>query len=343
MIKLAVIGAGHWGPNHVRTFDSLADCQVWAVSDLDEKRRKTIATQYPNVHVTADNREIFKNNDIKAVVVCTPTKTHYSVVKEALLAGKNVLCEKPLTTFAHESEELLNIAEQKGLTLMVGHIFLYNSAINFLKELVSREELGGISHMTAVRTNLGPIRQDVNSVYDLATHDISIFNHILSARPIEVSAVGLPKLNSEIEDVAFITLRYPGDVLANVHVSWLNPRKVRQMTVIGNKKMATWDDLSSTGSVWIYDKGVIKEPYYDSLGEFQLLAREGDISIPKIKVQEPLKAQDQSFINILKGKEKNISDGRMGLDIVYILEATNKSMKEHGVPVKINYGKNSNG
>lgn len=335
MVNIGVIGCGHWGPNHIRVFNSLSDANVKTIADLDDARLSMVGENFPGITQTKNHLDIVNDSEIEAVVVVTPTKTHYKIVKQCLEAGKHVFCEKPLCVDTNEGEELVKLAESKCLTLMVGHIFLFNAGILKLKSLMEENVLGDIHYLKAVRTNLGPVRQDVNSVYDLATHDISIFNFLMGSLPTEVSAMGTSVLKEGNEDLAFISLKYPNNVLANIHVSWLDPKKVREITVVGNEKMVTWDDLGELGPITIYDKGVVKQEYVHDYGEFQLLAREGDITIPKVKRAEPLKNQDQFFLDCIRNKADCHSDGKVGNDIVKVLQAIDKSMAGNGVPVSI--------
>ena len=338
MVKLGVIGCGHWGPNHIRIFSSLNNSEVTKVADLSRERLNSIKANFPHVEVTEDFKALINDSSIDAVLVATPTKTHYEIVKASLEASKHVFCEKPLCVDAKEGSELVKLAKEKNLTLMVGHIFLFNAGIKSLKKMLDEKSLGNLHYLTATRTNLGPVRQDVNAVYDLATHDISIFNYLLGSKPEAVSAIGMSYLNQPIEDVSFLSLKYPGGVLGNIHVSWLDPKKVREITLVGDKKMATWDDLGDMGPITIYDKGIVKGPsYYDTFGQFQLLAREGDITIPKIKMVEPLRSQDEHFLDCIINQTPCVSDGLMGNDIVHILQATDLSMKENGKMVPIEY------
>lgn len=335
MINIGVIGCGHWGPNHIRVFSSFNNARIIGISDLEESRLRYFSEQYPGIETYHDYQSITQHPDIEAVVVSTPTETHYQIVKHALESGKHVLCEKPLCQTPEEGRELVKLAEARHLVLMVGHIFLYNAGILKLKELLQSEDMGRLVYLSATRTNLGPVRHDVNAVYDLATHDISIYNFLLDSIPYEASAVGIDFLQPSLHDVAFISLKYPGGVMANIRVSWLDPKKIRHITVVGDQKMATWDDLAEMGPVILYDKGIVKEPYYSNYGEFQLLAREGDVTIPKVKLQEPLRTQDNHFIRCIEEGEPLISDGVFGLDIVKILLAINQSITSGGQPIAI--------
>jgi len=327
MNKIGVIGCGHWGPNHIRVFSHLEDCQVLMAADTDQNRLKNIKKLFPSITTTPDYRNILKNNDIDAVIVATPITTHYKIVKDCLEHGKDVLCEKPLTVSGKESEELVALAGKQSRILMVGHVFLFNSGIQELKRLITEGELGKVYYMHSKRTNLGPIREDVNAVYDLASHDVSIFSYLLNLPPEGLVAKGEAFLQNDIEDVAFITISYPEKILGNIYVSWLDPQKVRQITVVGDKKMAVWDDLNNFEPIRIYNKGVVKEPYYDDFGQFQLLLRDSEILIPKIKMGEPLKIQNQHFLESIRNRKKPLSDGSSALEVVRTLEAIQKSLK----------------
>jgi predicted dehydrogenase len=334
-IRLGVIGCGHWGPNHIRNFSLLPDAQVVAVADISRERLTAIQQQYSHVTPYEDYHELLARDDIQAVVVSAPTQTHYRITKDALLAGKHVLCEKPISYRSREGDELIRLADEKRLLLMIGHVFLFNNGILKLKELLAAREAGRLYYVTAKRTNLGPIRQDVNSVYDLASHDISIINFLLDAMPLRVSALGQAFLQNGIEDVAFISLQYPDDILANIHVSWLDPKKIREITIVGDKKMVTWDDLSFTGPVRIYDNQIISHPYYHDFGEFQLLTREGNVTIPRVHMEEPLKVQSQYFLSCLRTGRMEIGTAQHGVDVVRVIEAVVESLAEHGRPVDI--------
>lgn len=338
MTNLAVIGCGQWGPNHIRNFHQLPRSTVLRAVDTDEERRRAMADLYPSVRVTDDADDAFADPEVDAVVVATPTATHHELVTAALEAGKHVLCEKPLCETVEEGRALTDLARERDRVLMVGHVFLFNPGILRLKDLLEAEELGRLHYLAMVRTNLGPIRSDVNAVYDLASHDLSIFNFLLDARPEEVSAVGAGYVRAEIEDVAFVSLRYPNDVLANVRVSWLDPRKVRELTVVGHRKMALWNDLGEMGPLTIFDKGVEWQPtYYESYGEFRLLTRQGDVEIPNVPAEEPLKLQARHFLDVVAGEARNRSDGRFSTEIVRILEGINESLEGRGAPVELTW------
>jgi predicted dehydrogenase len=334
--RIGVIGCGAWGPNHVRNFSALPNVEVVGVADLRQDKLARVAAIVPGVAAFQSAAEMMAVAKPDAVVVSTPTKTHHEVVKEALLAGKHVLCEKPLCNTVADADTLVRLAAEKKRILMVGHVFLFNRGILKLKELIQADELGRIYYLFARRTNLGPIRSDVNAVLDLASHDVSIYNHLLGALPLEVSAVGKSFLQPGIEDLSVITLQYPNNVVASIHVSWLDPKKVREITVVGDKRMAIWDDLSTLGPIMLFDKGVVsKRQEYADFGEFQLLAREGDVTVPRVPAEEPLRQQSRAFVEALDTPEKLQSDGRVGADVVRVLAAINESMANNGAPVKI--------
>lgn len=334
-LNIGIIGCGHWGPNHIRTLQSIEACSVRIAADLSEPRRTAMGQQFPKVDFTENSDDIICPEDIDVVFIATPTASHYTLCKQALLADKHVFCEKPLTLLAHESLELTQLAESRGLILMVGHVFLFNPGILYLKEQIDAGILGDIFYMDAVRTNLGPIRHDVGAIYDLASHDISIFNFLLGTMPQTVTAVGGKHIQSDHEDMAFLTLSYPNESLCHVHVSWLNPRKVRQLTVVGDKKMAVWDDMNALEPVRIYDKGLEEKPYYNSFGQFQMILRDADITIPKIKMFEPLRQQAEHFIGCIQNRKTPLSDGRSATGVVQVLEAAMQSLQNQGQPIPV--------
>lgn len=335
MIGIGVIGCGHWGPNHIRNLSSLAGVKVFQAADLDARRRAHVERLFPEVKTTANHRDLFNDERIGAVVVATPTATHHALVKEALEAGRDVLCEKPLSTTGALAKELADLAKSKGKLLMVGHTFLFNAGILKLKALLDEDTVGKVYYMHAVRTNLGPIRADVNAAHDLASHDISIFNYLRGATPTSVSARGGRFLRSTIDDVAYITLTYPGNVMGSIMVSWLHPQKVRQVTVVGDRKMILWDDLGQMGPLTIFDKSVARNADYADFGEFHLLAREGDVTIPRVALSEPLKSEAEHFVTCLREKSKSRTPAEQGVEVCRVLEAIDRSMAAQGAPVEV--------
>ncbi len=337
MIKIGVIGCGHWGPNHIRIFSQLPDSEVLMCADLDLARLENIKRLFPHVSTTPHYKDLLANKEIDAVCITTPTNTHYSLTKEALEAGKNVLCEKPLALTVKECEELRDLAHAKKKMLMVGHVFVFNPGILMLKKILQSADIGRIFYAYSTRTNLGPFRYDVNALWDLAPHDISIFNYLFEGSALNVSARGQKSLGTSLEDLAFATLEYPNNIVVNLHVSWLDPKKVRQITIVGEKKMITWDDLDNLGPVKIYDKHVEKtSKFYETYGEFQLLSREGTITIPNVEFQEPLKAQGKYFLDCVKNnRTPDLADAKRGLEVVRTLCAIQRSMDKEGSCEKV--------
>ncbi len=343
MVNIGVIGCGQWGPNHIRIFSQLPNACAVMCADLSEARLKTIKEAFPQIQTTTDYKDILKNPDVHAVCVASPTDTHFNFAREALEHGKHVFCEKPLALKAEECAHLKQLAAQKKKILMVGHIFLFNAGIRQLKEYIRSGELGRVHYAHSTRTNLGPFRYDVNALWDLAPHDISIFNYLFDSSPVNVSARGQKCLGTERDDLAFGTLEYPpkvpaeGNTVAHIHVSWIDPRKVRQITIVGEKKMVTWDDLDDVGPIKLYDKHVEKSSaYYLTYGEFKLLSREGGITIPKIELSEPLKAQDQYFIDCAeRNVPPDLADAGKGLDVVKTLIALQNSIERQGACVHL--------
>ncbi len=337
MISIGVIGCGHWGPNHIRIFSQLPGSKVVMCADLDEKRLAAMAVLYPQIQTTKNYYDILNNPAIDAVVVALPTNFHFQITREVLLAGKHVLCEKPLSLSGEECLTLKELALQKKRLLMVGHIFVFNQGVVKLREYIQKGELGQVHYAHSERTNLGPFRYDVNALWDLAPHDISIFNYLFDSAPISVSARGHKCLGDKLEDLAFATLDYPNNVMVNIHVSWLDPKKVRQITIIGDKKMVAWDDLDIEGPIKLYDKHVEKtDVFYATYGEFQLLSREGSIMIPKIGINEPLKNQALYFLDcIANNKSPDIADAQKAYEVVRTLSAISESINRKGELVKL--------
>ena len=334
MIRVAVIGAGHWGPNLIRNFHDAQESEVVAVADMDDARLEHVRKRFPTIKTTKNAAEVVEDAAVDAVVVATPTITHYDVVKPCLERGKHVLVEKPITVTAKTADELCALAEAKGSVLMVGHVFVYNSAVQRVKQYLDDGDLGRVFYVSMVRTNLGPIRMDVNAAWDLASHDISIVNYWLGSEPVSVAAVGHDWINRGVEDAVFATLRYPNDVLVNLHASWLNPRKARDITVVGDKRMLTFDDMNGLEPVRIYDKQVLDQTtrpsYIDSIGTFRASVRSGDITIPPVTLGEPLKNECMEFLRCIGKKARPVSDGRFGAGVVRALEAMDRSLANKG-------------
>ncbi len=332
MTEIAVIGCGQWGLNHIRVFSSLKGAHLVEVVDTDPKRLVRVEEQFPGVRCRQSYDGILENPQIQAVVVSTPANQHFSIVKHCLEAGKHVLCEKPLCLLSSEAHTLDELARARGLILMVGHVFLFNSGIVKMKELIREGGVGRIYFLSATRTNLGPIRNDVNAAFDLASHDISIFNWLLEEEPEAVWAVGSAFLQPGIEDAVFITLRYPSKALANIVVSWLSPKKIRQITIVGSQKMVSWDDLEMNTPVTVYDKGAGASREYAEYGEFLRISMwDGDVRMPKVHIEEPLKLQNRSFLQAIECGKVERADAAFAAGVVRVLEAISQAVKGSGV------------
>jgi len=334
MIKLAVVGAGHWGPNLIRNFSQGTTSQVRWVVDSDAKRLEVTRSRFPEVQVTQDLAQALADKEVSGVVISTPTSTHYPITKAALEAGKHVLVEKPITADAAHGDELVALAQKQGRLLMVGHVFLFNPAVQKVRKYLEEGSLGQLHYISMVRTNLGPIRMDVNAAWDLASHDVSIANYWLGATPVAVSATGGTWINEGIADAIFATFRYPNNVLVNLHASWLNPRKARDITVVGEKRMLTFDDMNLLEPIRVYDKQVTdartKPAFIDTFGGFRSSVREGDITIPKVNMGEPLRAECDHFIECIAAGKQPLTGGKEGVAVVRALEALTRSMKSSG-------------
>jgi predicted dehydrogenase len=335
LLRIGVVGCGYWGPNLIRNFTQISESEVVACADLQKNRLAHMKSLYPHLQTRRDYHELLAMDDIEAVVIATPPRTHFSIAMDALEAGKHVFVEKPFAMSGDECEKLIDGADKRKLCMMVGHTFVYTAAVNKIKELIESGELGDIYYISTTRVNLGIFQDDINVVWDLAPHDVSILNYILGDMPEEVSAQGQSYIRGSVEDVAFLHFRYPGEIIAHVHVSWLNPNKLRATTVVGSKKMLVYDDVSSLEKIRIYDKGVTVQPHYDTFGEFQLSYRFGDIFIPKLDDSEPLKVACQDFIDSIRKNRKPVSSGEDGLAVVRVIEASNESLKNFGAAIPL--------
>jgi len=337
-INIGIIGCGHWGPNYIRNFSNIEGCNVKIVCDLSGQHLARVKKRFPKVETTRNCSKIFNNERIDAVVIATPATTHYGLIKKALRKKKHILVEKPFVTNVKDGEELIGLSRKINKVLMVAHTFLYNPAVRSLKKYLQSKALGKIYYLHSKRTNLGPLRQDVSATWDLAAHDISIFSYILSSEPVQAMARGGDYLQKGKEDVSFISLIYPKNIIANIHVSWLDPRKVREITVVGSKKMALFNDLETKEPIRIYDKRVMKKRYkqdYSSYREFKMIIKEKGEKVPKIQTQEPLKVQCNHFINCVRNNKKPLTDAANGLEVVKVLCAVEESIRRKGKVIKI--------
>lgn len=324
--KVGIIGYGYWGPNLTRNFFEIPSADLIAIADLNAERIKQATLKYPQIITRNDYQELF-DLGLDAVVVATPPATHYRIAKDCLEHNLHVLVEKPMTLKSEDAESLVELADARGLTLMVGHTFEYNSAVHALKQYIDSGELGDIYYLDAARLNLGLFQRDSNVLWDLAPHDISILLYLLGKKPVSVSAQGTPCVFEGIYDVAYINMMFPGNIPAYVHVSWLDPCKVRRITVVGSKKMAVYNDIENEQKIKIYDKGVDPPAYTNGgFGEFQCNYHTGDITIPNIRFTEPLRRECQHFIDCIVNHTEPCSCGRDGLEVVKILETAQHSM-----------------
>jgi len=328
MIKIGVIGYGYWGPNIVRNFQGLEQGSVKAVCDLNPKNLARVRKSYPAIETTADSRDICAGPDIDAVAVITPVASHYPLVKSALEHGKHVFVEKPFTSSVAQAEELIGLAERKNLKIMVDHTFLFTGAVRKIKELLETDVLGTLYYYDSVRVNLGLFQNDVNVIWDLAAHDFAIMQHLIPNRPEALVATGAKHVNG-IEDVAYITVYFSGNVIAHFNVNWLSPVKVRRTLIGGEKKMLVWNDLEPDEKIKVYDKGVTKA---DGDGVYELLVsyRMGDIWAPRLDQAEALNVETQYFIDCIEKDEKPFNDGAAGLKVVAMLEAADRSLANRG-------------
>ncbi|MCA9187931.1 MAG: Gfo/Idh/MocA family oxidoreductase [Pirellulaceae bacterium] len=333
-VRIGVVGLGYWGPNLVRCLARNPACDVTYVCDRDASRLKNIASQFPAIRPTDEIDDVLSGDDVDAVVIATPTKTHFAMAKSALAHGKHVFVEKPLATNSDECRELIELADLKGLTLFVGHVFLHSSPVNKLRELIRTGALGDIYYISSKRLNLGPVRRDVNALWDLAPHDVSVMIDLLGTSPLAVSCCGSSYLNAGIQDVCNLTLHFPGDRLGIVHVSWLDPRKDREMTVVGSEKMVVYDDLEPLEKIKVYDRGV-EAPPTNSFGEFQYSYRYGDMYSPRLEQFEPLAAECNDFIRAITDGGVPLTDGINGLRVVEVLEAAGESLRLGGSCVRV--------
>jgi predicted dehydrogenase len=333
-IKVGVIGNGYWGPNLIRNFVELASSDLVAVADLRTERLEHIKARYPGVHTTDDYWDLFSMG-LDAVVVATPPATHFRIARDCLEHGLHLLVEKPLTLNSQDALELIEIAERRGLALMVGHTFEYNAAVRMLRDLIDEGELGAIHYIDAVRVNLGLFQPDLDVVWDLAPHDVSILLYLLDSDPVLVTAQGADCVFKGKYDIAYLHLEFDDHTIAHVRLSWLDPNKVRRLTIVGDQKMVVYDDVATLEKIKIFDKGVETPPYTDTFAEFQLCYRSGDVVIPNIRFDEPLRVECQHFIDSIVNGTKPQSSGRVGLKVIRVLEAAQRSLYYGGVPQTI--------
>jgi len=334
MIRVGVVGLGYWGPNLVRCFSDLPDCKVTAVCDRDYDQLFRIKDRYPGVYPIEDFNALLDRDIVDAIVIATPTSTHHALALKAIKKGIHVFVEKPLAETSDQCKELIAAAKLSGCVLFVGHVFLHSSPVLKLKEMITAGELGNINYISSRRLNLGPVRTDVSALYDLAPHDISMMIHLLGMRPERVSCTGIDLLQPGIHDVCNLSMHFPNNKLGMIHVSWLDPRKERVLTVVGDRQMAVYDDLEQE-KIKIYNKGVEAPPASGDFADFQISYRYGGSFSPFINEKEPLKAECGDFIRCIIEKSTPLTDGVNGLWVVEVLEAANKSLRSDGMAMTV--------
>ena len=328
-MNIAIIGYGYWGPNLLRNFSQVNNCKVKKVSDFRSDRLVIVSKTYPGIKVSTDPDDILLSKEIDAVVISTPVFTHFSLAKKALENGKHVLLEKPMTSTIKEAEELMNLAKQKGLLLMVDHTFLYTGAVMKMKQLINEKSIGEIQYFDSSRINLGLFQIDVNVLWDLAPHDISILLHLINKKPYSVNATGVSHTKNGIENVAYLTINYSENFIAHFSCSWTSPVKLRTMLIGGDKKMLVFNDLEPSEKIRIYDTGY---NYKTDEEKNRLMVdyRTGDVYIPKLESKEALFGMASDFINSIINKTEPLSNSKLGLDVIQILEASQQSIKNKG-------------
>jgi len=334
MLKIGIIGYGYWGPNLVRNFNSVTDCLVHTVVDARQERLELVRRLYPNVNCIMDVNELYASSEIDAIVIATPVFSHYSLAKKALEAGKHVLLEKPMTAKASEAKELISLADSKGLQLMVDHTFLYTGAVQKMKELIDANTLGKIQYFDSTRINLGLLQPDVNVLWDLAPHDLSILFHLVNESPVSVQATGISHTRNGIENIAYLTVNYQSDFIAHFNCSWSSPVKLRNILIGGDKKMILFDDIQMSEKVKVFDTGFEVNSDEDKQ-RLMVNYRAGDIHIPHIQNAEALKSMAQDFVHSIIHKTVPVSSSHKALKVIQVLEAAQESIKNRGKEIKI--------
>jgi len=332
-VRVGVVGFGYWGPNLVRNLDRLPDAELVAACDLSADNLARLSGLYPDVATTSDLDAFLADHALDAVVVATSAPSHFAIATRVLEAGKHCFVEKPLTLTSADSEALVRLADERGLVLMVGHLMEYHSAINWIKDYIASGDMGDVLYLYMQRLNLGKVRTEENAFWSLAPHDVSIALYLLGETPDYVSASGASYVTPGVHDTVFANLHFPSGKMANIHVSWLDPHKVRKLTIVGTKKMLVFDDMEATEKLWIYDKGLGEPSKAMSWGE-DLTLRFGDITVPFVKMAEPLSLEVQHFLDCCDSGATPRSDGRDGLRVVRVLEAVDESMAAGGAPVE---------
>lgn len=335
VIQVGVVGCGYWGPNHIRNFRLLPNCRMKVVCDLDPDRLNHMLRIYPDLQAVSDFNEMISSDELNAVVIATSVKHHYRMAKASLLAGKHTMVEKPMASTSEECRELIQIANEKKLTLMVGHTFLHSPAVIKIKEIVDSGDIGEIRYICARRLNLGLYQTDINVAWDLAPHDISIIQYIMGELPESVNCRGTANVTPGVEDVTSMHLKFRKGCSALIHNSWLDPRKIREMTIVGSQRMIVYDDVAPLEKIRIFDARVEHPPHYDTFSEFHYAYHYGDVYAPYVHQEEPLKRECQHFLECIAEGKEPITSGKQGLNLVRILEASSLSLLQNGCPISL--------
>jgi predicted dehydrogenase len=335
-LRVALVGFGYWGPNYARVLNDLPGVELAVVCDRSAERLAHVRARYPAMATSDDLAGVLAGGRVDAVVIATPASTHKPLVQAALESGHHVLVEKPMALDVAGCDALCDLAAASGRVLMVGYTFLYNAGVRKMKECMAADHFGQAYYLHATRTNLGPIRQDVNAVWDLAPHDIAIFNYLLDDRPLWASAIGTRVLKTSRDDIAFATLGYQNGVVGNIHVSWSDPNKVREVVAVGSRRRVVFNDLNDVERVRYYERGVTAgDGIAETYGEFKLLVRDGDIVSPKVEPSEPLKNQCMEFVDAIKTGSVPLASGHFGCGVVRVLVAIEASMRARGAAVEV--------
>jgi predicted dehydrogenase len=334
-VSVGVVGCGYWGPNHARNLNGLSDCTLRAVCDQDPQRLAHLKSLYPQVECYTSYDEMLERAHLDAVVIATGVKSHFALSQKSLMAGLHTLIEKPMASSSVECDTLIELAARKSLVLMVGHTFLYSAHVRKIKELVESGDLGDIQYISSRRLNLGLFQKDINVAWDLAPHDLSIILYILGEMPLVVNCCGKAHVSRGVEDVTSMCLVFKKNRMATVHNSWLDPRKVREMTLVGSRRMVVYDDVAPLEKIKIYDSRVETPPHYDTFAEFQYAYHYGDMYVPYVRQEEPLKIECQHFLECIREGNRPLSDGVQGRQLVRVLEAASASLRRGGAAVSL--------
>jgi predicted dehydrogenase len=328
MINVGIIGYGYWGPNVARNFHQTPGAKVIAICDADKRSLSRAQTSFTDVRLVQDYHHLIGQTDIDLIAIVTPVSSHFEIAKSALTNGKHVFIEKPFTASKAQAEQLIELADKKNLKIMVDHTFLFTGAVNKIKELIDSKTLGDLYYFDSVRVNLGLFQKDVNVVWDLAPHDISIIDYLIDAPPTAVTATGVSHFKNSQEDVAYVTLYFPGNMIAHLHLNWLSPVKVRTTLIGGQKRMLVWNDLDNDEKIKVYDKGAFED-------DLTMTYRSGDMWAPKVHQGEALNKEVKYFVDCINNDVTPMNDGNAGLRVVRVLEAIKESLKLRGAPVRL--------